>query len=211
MQPESSVTWGSLRSNAEKAMQPLPEGTRVPVIVEKSEVKTASTGSLMVVVTLAVFEGDHASRKLFNNFVLTPDNAFAMTMFFRQLGAFGLDEQFFAQLEQAPGDLESHLGRIADALKDRKAWLTMAKPREWQGVMRDNPGNFEPYAGQGALNFNPGLPASTGGLVGGPPVPSGIGNGAVPQGSTSPGSAVATPGTSTAHSGGSAAPPVPTF
>jgi Protein of unknown function (DUF669) len=177
LQPDNqtSVTWGSLKKTAEDAMRPLAQGTRVPVIVEEASYKKASTGSNMIVAKLAVFEGEYANRKLFNNFVLSPDSAFAVTMFFRTMNAFGITDQVFGELEKQPGDIESQLGIIADLLVNRKAWLTMGEPRTYQGVTRDNPGSFEAYPGQPAINLTAGLPISGGAVGAGPahvpPVP----------------------------------------
>jgi hypothetical protein len=149
------------------------------------------------VVTLVVFEGEFAPRKIFNNFVLSPESPFAVQMFFRNMSAFGLDDAFFAKLEGSGSDIKQQLEMIADALVDRKAWLTMDEPRTYQGVTRDNPGQFEPYAGQQPVGFAGGVPisASAGAAVGGPP--------SVPQG--------AGPTVGAAPSGGDGPPPVPSF
>lgn len=199
MQPGNdgtSVSWSKLRGDAEKAMQPLPKGVRVPVAVEKAKYQKASTGAHMVVATLVIFEGEHSPRKVFNNFVLSPDSPFAVQMFFRNMSAFGLDDGFFTKLEGSGVSIEQQLEMIGDALVNRKAWLTMDEPRTYQGVTRDNPGQFEPYAGQQAINFAGGVPvsASSGAAAGGPP--------SVPQTSATP---------AAAPTGDGAPPPVPSF
>lgn len=160
-----TVRWGDLKKKAEDALKPLPEGTLVNVIVEKAEAKFASTGSLMIAANLAVYEGPYQNRKIFNNFVLTPDNDFAMNMFFARMGAFGIDGAFFDALSAMEGaPIEQHMAWIAEALVGRKAALTMAAPRAYQGVERDNPGSFAAIPGQPPAVFNPS--AATGGAPG---------------------------------------------
>lgn len=175
MQPGNTVTWGALKQQAEEAMKALTEGTRITAVVEEAGYKMASTGSHMVAMKLAVTEGPHANRKLFNNLVLSPDNAFAMTMFFRNMAAFGVTDQVFASLESVPGGPEQHLAIIGDAIIGRKVTIVMAAPRAFQGVERDNIGTIESVPGQPALNLNIGLPAggttATSAATGGPPVP----------------------------------------
>lgn len=214
MQPGNtgSVSWSTLKKNAEDALRPLSQGTRVPVVVEEASCKTASTGSKMIVAKLAVFEGDYANRKIFNNFVLSPDNAFAVNMFFRALAAFGITEQVFAELERSAGDLETQLSIIADLMVNRKAWLTMAEPRTYQGVTRDNPGSFEVYPGQPAINLSAGLPTAGVGASAAntPPVPT-VTTPASPAAAAPVPTPAASPTVGQGPTVGSAPPPVPSF
>jgi hypothetical protein len=174
------VSWGALRKNAEDAMRPLPEGTVVIAIVEKAEYVKASTGSDMIKIEAAITEGPHKPRKVFNNFVLSPDNSFAMNMFFANLGAFGVTAEVFAQLENVPGDVVTHLKIIAPSLVGRKIQITMGKPRAYQGVERDNPVAFEAIPGQPPITLNPAAAAAgstgAGDVAAAPPSLAGVGN-----------------------------------
>lgn len=163
------IDWASLRSTADKATKPLPDGD-YKVQCTKAELVTATTGSLMVKVNLTVTEGEWANRIIFNNFVFSPEKPFALKMWFDNLGAFGLNDQFFAQ---GPS-----LEQVAGAILERYAIVTL-KQREWpegSGTMRNECADFKTAGGVSAMMApavsnipSPAAPAAASGAV--PPVP----------------------------------------
>lgn len=210
-----SVKWGALRRDAEEAMKPLAEGTQVPVIVETAEYARASTGSNMIKVKLAVTEGPHANRKFINNFVLSPDSAFATNLFFANMAVFGITDAVFAELEKVPGGVEQHLTVIANALVGRRALMTMAAPRVFQGVARDNPGSFTAVPGQPPVNIGnaAAVAGAGGGAAAGPPSLGGVGAAGNAHNQSAPGEAPSVPSGSGPTVGAAptvgSAPPVP--
>lgn len=181
----AETTWGALRKTAEDASKPLPKDT-YDVTVSKAESTVASTGSPMIKATLDVKSGPQAgNRKLFTQFVMKADAPFAVQMFFTNLAAFGLGEQFFAQL---PDDLEAGMPIIADALVGRSARANV-EPRPYQGVERDNVTGFAPPLGgaQAASVASsiagPPVPGQSSAAPAGPPVPQSPPTPGVPQGS----------------------------
>lgn len=144
----TKTTWGALRQTAEDATKPLPADW-YDVAIEKSEATTASTGSPMIKVTLVVTSGAQANnRKVWTQFVLKADSPFALTMFFKNLAAFGLGETFFDSL---PDNIEEGLPLIANTLVGRTARAKI-EPRAYQGVERDNVTELAPGTGGGQVS-----------------------------------------------------------
>jgi hypothetical protein len=154
------INWKDLKQQADDATKPLPDGD-YPVTVTKSELKKASTGADMVVVQLTVTGGDRAGRVLFNNFVFSPEKAFALKMWFDHLGAFGLDDNFFAN-----GPTLEH---VASALLNRSAIVTTSV-REWQGRQLNECKQFKPAGGVPGLPSTMPMASAAAGSM--PPVPS---------------------------------------
>jgi hypothetical protein len=89
------------------------------------------SGNEMIVTKLRCLVGPYAGKHITNNFVLTADNPTALNIFFRHMSAFGLDDNFFAQIGQ--GDLSP----IANALKGRRARITIGH-RTWNGANQND-------------------------------------------------------------------------
>lgn len=141
----TSVSWGALKKTAEDATKPLPVDWYDMVVV-KAEFKTASTGNLMIAAQLEVIAGPSKTRRVFTNFVLAVDNGFALSLFFRRMAAFGLDDAFFTTLEQyAP---EQGMSIIAQSLVNRAARVKVGI-RQWQGQDRNDCEEFAPLAQTG--------------------------------------------------------------
>lgn len=164
------IDWASLRTSADKATKPLPKAD-YRIQVTKSELtKAQSSGADMIKVNLTVVEGEWASRILFNNFVFSPEKAFALKMWFDNLGAFGLDDAFFAQ---GPS-----LSQVAMALLERFAIVSVDQ-REWpagSGTMRNECVGFKPITGAAAVRM-PSAVAAGAAVI---PSPSVAPSGAVP-------------------------------
>lgn len=140
-----AVNWGSLKQQADDATKPVPAGD-YPVQCTKAESKKASTGSDMIVLNLTIAGGEKAGRGLMSNIVFTPEKAFAMKMWFDRLGAFGLDDNFFAS-DESPSQ-EASLTRIAQALVGRTA-IAEVGIKEYpkgSGTMRNEVTGFKPGA-----------------------------------------------------------------
>jgi hypothetical protein len=183
------VSWGALRKMADDATKPLPIDW-YEVAVVKAEAKVYGTGSHGIAAVLEVQSGPHKTRRLFTNFVLVPENGFALGIFFRNMGAFGLDEKFFADLQQYP--LEQGLELIAQALVGRGVKVKVGI-RQWQGQDRNECTEFAALAGSGPVA--PGMITGPASMAGGPstgpvtsPTPSGplTPGGFTPSGPASP-------------------------
>lgn len=190
----TSVSWGSLKKTAEDATKPLPVDW-YDVTVVKAEAKVASTGSNMVSATLEVDSGPSKTRRLFTNFVLTPDNGFALGIFFRNMAAFGLDDRFFAELSQYP--IEQGMDIIAQQLQGRQVRVKVGI-RQWQGQDRNECQEFAPLSDAGPTA--PGMVTGPARVSAGPVAPGG------PTAPTSP----AAPSSPTAPLSPTSAPTTPT-
>lgn len=139
------------------SFEALPIGDYDIRVIE-STATTASSGKPMIKVKMEVITGPYAPRKVFNQFVLSLENPNAVSIFFRHMRAFGLDEQFFAALGP-----EGSLDPVAAALLGRQATVKLGH-REWQGENRNNCEGFKPFTGPSAVGVpgmpvNPGVPA----------------------------------------------------
>ncbi len=131
------MNWLDLKKTADEATKPATPGEYVTVCV-KSEVKQAqSSGADMIVVQLEVDEGPAKGKMFFNNIVFTPDNAFALMMFFKKIGAFGIDDNILAQ--------QPTMQQIADMMKGRRL-ICVVGIRTWQGADRNEVNEYKPLA-----------------------------------------------------------------
>lgn len=161
-----STKWGALKQQAEDATKPLPDDW-YDVEVTKAEATKASTGSDMIRATFKVVNGTREGRLLWTNFVLSTESPFAMGLFFKNLGAFGLDGAFFHGLETADAGIENDMRTIAATLIGRRAKVQVGT-KNWKGQDRNE---VQDYA------------APEGGPLGGtnaPAMPGGLGNIATP-------------------------------
>jgi len=176
----TGTTWGALKKQADDATRPLPDDW-YRLVCAKATCKTASTGSLMIYCQFKVDDGPQFGKSAFTNLVFSPDNSFALNLFFRKLAAFGFDDQFFRELEAAELDVEDGLQIIAAQLPDRAVKAEIGT-RQFQGQDRNEivsfaavPGaNARPVVDKQLLSGAPAGPPVPGGPVGppaGPPVP----------------------------------------
>lgn len=86
--------------------EPLPEGDYEFKVVE-AQATTASTGKLMFKLTNEVQGGPHDKRRVWDQWVVSPDNETAINIFFGKAAAIGLSKEYWmadpspAQVEQA--------------------------------------------------------------------------------------------------------------
>lgn len=144
------------------SMDALPIGD-YDVEVAKSEATVSSNGKPMIKVSMKVVGGPYERRTVLNQFVMSQDNPVALSIFFRHMRAFGLDEQFFMSLGR--GSIEP----VANALLGRRARLTLGH-REWQGETRNEVKAVKPYTGAPTAGPAAG-PVSTPGPVAPPLAP----------------------------------------
>lgn len=159
----ADFNWSDLYNTAKAVTwDALPNGDYEVKVVETDAVRTQN-GKPMLKAKLEVVNGQFAKRKILTQFVLSVENETALSIFFRQMKAFGLDEHFFATVP--PGQL----GPVAQALMNRTALVTVGQ-REFpagSGQMRNEVKNVQPSRIGGMPTTMPGAAAS----FGGPPVP----------------------------------------
>lgn len=186
----TTINWQDLKKTADESTRPVPDGW-YDVIIEKAEATVASTGSDMIKVVLRVLDGPHSGRRLWTNFVLSPESGFALNMFFRNLEAFGVDPAVVA-----PG---GSMDEIAYVLQDRQARAEVGT-RVWKGQPRNEVNRFTAstnvQVGTGAVPTPAGGSRSSvpGPTVPGPVVGSIPTTPTVPVTGASPGPAVIPPG-----------------
>lgn len=150
-------SWAELRRDADEGTRPLPDADYI-VTVASATATQASTGSEMIKLVLRVTSGPQAGRSLWTNFVLSPDNAFALQRFFRNLEAFGLDGRYL--------DTEPPMEKIAADLVNRSAVATVGS-RLFQGAPRNEITALRSTGSAGAAGTGP----VVGQLTGVPGVP----------------------------------------
>jgi hypothetical protein len=116
----------------------LPPGD-YDMVVTSAEAKTSSTNKLMIAVRMQIVNGPHAGRPVWNNFILNPEDPHELSLFFRNMKVFGLDETFF----RANPSPEA----AAEALKGCGARVTLGH-RTYHGEKMLNIERFDPLPGR---------------------------------------------------------------
>lgn len=129
----------ALRDAKGASFEALPRGD-YDVEVAQADAVRASSGKPMIKAIMRVLFGPYQGRQVFNNFVLSLENPQAMSIWFRHMRAFGLKDDFFAQLGNAG------LEPVASALVGRRARLTLGI-RQWQGEDRNEVNVVKPFTG----------------------------------------------------------------
>jgi hypothetical protein len=137
----TTVNFTQVLKDAKSAsFEALPVGD-YDVEVEKADSVTSSNGRPMIKTTFKVIVGPHTNRKIINNYVLVVDNPTALAIFFRNMKALGLTDEFWASLG-ASGTLDP----AAQSLIGRRARLKLGQ-KEWNGEMRNEVSQTMPYTG----------------------------------------------------------------
>lgn len=128
-----SIDWADLRKTADDGgFTVLPNG-EYDVFVNSANGGKTSTGKDRVRVTFKVENGPHANAPVTNDFVITPDNANAMSIFFRNMAVLGLSSEFFTSNPRA--SIES----VADAVAKKRARCRLKlSTRTWNNAERNN-------------------------------------------------------------------------
>lgn len=138
-------TWGDLIGAVKEGATPAPGGKYALLVKSASADVAKSSGADMIKTRLVIFDGPYAGKGLYNNFVLSVDNPNALAIFFRNMAAFGVGEDFFiARKDMTP---QQTLAELAELIQGRVAVCDVGIG-EWGGVSRNEiKGFFEPYAG----------------------------------------------------------------
>lgn len=169
----SQMDWSALKKFADDSTKPAPVGEYVVEVKKCDAANAQSSGNPMLKAQLVICDGPSAGKSVPNNFNLTVDNGFAMSIFFRHMAAFGLDDKFFAG--------QPSIEQVAATLVGRRARVQLSI-RTWQGRELNQVDNVMPLTG-GSLAT---VPAP----VGGPQVPT-------PSGPAVPATPSQTPSTPT--------------
>ena len=113
----------------------------------------------MIAANFRVVEGPAAGKSCFNNFNITPDSDFALGIFFDQLAAFGLSDEFFST--------DPTTEQLAASLVTRRANVELGI-RSWKGRDLNEFKSLRPLDGQAPM----GQPVAAAIPGGGPAVPS---------------------------------------
>jgi len=89
---------------AQTNYEPLPEGDYEFKVIE-AQATTASTGKLMFKLTNEVQGGPHDKRRVWDQWVVTPDNETAMNIFFGKGAAVGLNKEYWLS-DPTPAQVE---------------------------------------------------------------------------------------------------------
>lgn len=138
----TTSSFGNLVQKAQEAgsgFDLLPDGPYLAKIIE-SEFKHSANGKPQIKTRWEVIQGPHAGAKgLWNYFTLTIENPNAVAIFFRQLKALGITQEFLDALSEL--DNETAVKHIAGALEGRVAAIKVKVDHEYQNnkIDRINP------------------------------------------------------------------------
>jgi hypothetical protein len=141
--------WSDLLKEAGAAgagFEPLPIGT-YDVKITKSTHKVAQSGKSMFEVEMQVLSGPHANRRIWNRFVISPENPKALAYFFGNMRALGLTTTFF---EGSPTDEQ-----VAAALTDKQCRIEVGQSEYNGSVRNDVKKVLPPEGGQTATTTAP--------------------------------------------------------
>lgn len=131
--------WQELLESAEESTEysPLPEG-EYPLVITETEVVQSSTGKTGFKTVSEVLGEDHAGRKVFNSFYISPESPKALGIFFRHMAALGLDSEYFASNpseEDIADELlgAQFLGVIAHTQNDGKTYANIQDVKPLDG------------------------------------------------------------------------------
>jgi hypothetical protein len=144
-------SWTDLLGDAGESTSydPLPEGD-YDLVIKEAKATQSANGKTMYVVTTEVMNGPHAKRRVWHNFVITPDNPNALTWFFRNMGVLGLTREYFAS---NPSDHQ-----VAEALVGRQ-FRGQVVIRKWQNQDKNEIKAFY-TAGGAPSGFTPSVSAA---------------------------------------------------
>jgi hypothetical protein len=155
---DTELDWGSLRKRADDSTKPPEPGWYVLECMKAERRNAQTSGNPMVYAQFRIVEGAAAGKTgIFNNFNLTVDNDFAMSIFFRNMAAFGLDDQYFAS--------NPTLDQVAAALVGRRANVELGI-ETYQGIPRPRFKNVRAADGQLPVSGAASLPGMTSGPAG---------------------------------------------
>ncbi len=152
-------SWEDLLNDAGGAgdsFEPIPTGD-YDFEISKADATQTQNSKTMYKVQCKVESGPHATRLVFHNFVVSPENPNALAMFFRQMNVLGLNREFFSSNPSDHNVAEHLIG---------KRFRGQVTIKQWQGQDRNEIKQFF-TAVSGALGN--GVPTPGSGI---PPAPS---------------------------------------
>lgn len=183
------LDWSALAKEAATAGV-LPAGD-YNVIVATAEATQSSNGKPMIKTKLRVADGPHKDKPVWNQFVVSAENAIALRIFFQHMAALGLDSSFFAK--------NPSMDVVAQNLVNRACVVELGV-RTWQGADRNEVKAVKPPQAGG--------PMAPGVVTGPPTIGPSAAVGAAPTPVATP-AAVPTPATPNPTAAGPSVPPPP--
>jgi hypothetical protein len=145
------------------------------VEIHEATATISSTQKPMIKIKAKVITGPHTKRTVMTQFVLSVENAVALNIFFRNLRAFGLTDEWLTAIGGA-----NDLTPIAQALVGRKARFTLGQ-KQYQGETRNEVNGVKPMTGAPAAppqslpgSGLPGAGMPTGGVTTPPAQPAAV-------------------------------------
>jgi len=105
----STLDWAQLIKDSKDGggdYSPIPSGDYEFVVVE-APLKTTSTGKIMFSMKAQVTGGAHDKRLVWDNFVISPENNTALSIFFSQMAAMGLNKEGFFDRGPSPEQIST--------------------------------------------------------------------------------------------------------
>lgn len=119
-EPET-YNWGEMLAESNIQEQPMPIGDYDAQVVA-AEDGQASNGKLMFKMVWQIVSGPYAGRRLTRNMVISKDSKKAMQVFFRQMRALGLDDQFWMSNPPPYAVAERMINRMARVQITQREW-----------------------------------------------------------------------------------------
>lgn len=137
----STLNWSDLIKNAGETAtyEPLPDGDYDLTVVE-AVAKVTQSGKTMFALKAQVESGAFAKRLVWDNLTVSPENATALGIFFKKMGALGLTREFFDR-QPMPTNAQ-----IEQALAGRRFRAQIGQ-KTYQGQKRNEIKNYYPAAG----------------------------------------------------------------
>jgi hypothetical protein len=195
-----SINFAQLYENSGGPYEPVPKN-EYEVVIDSCEVGKSSTDKLMYKLKYKIVGGPQNGRTVYNNITLTTDKPNALKMFFTQMKAMGLPNEYWASNPSPDTVAAALVGRQCRIIVDH---------REWNGEMREDVKGIKPSLGGGpAVIPSPSAGPSTSAT---PPTPSVAASAPSPAPSPEPVSAptpAPTPEPESAPASSATPPPVP--
>jgi hypothetical protein len=144
----TTVNWAELINEASTgAANPVPPGD-YDIIVREASHTTTQNGKLMFKVKMQILTGPQLNRTVYNNFVVSPENANALSFFFQHMAIFGMDQNFFLANPSPDTVVANLLNKQAKIQTDL---------RDWNGAKQVDVKKISP-ATPGVVQQQPGVP-----------------------------------------------------
>jgi hypothetical protein len=134
-----TYSWDDLLKTADEAGFSVLDPGEYDVRIKTAEAIRFGSGRDGIKTNMEVIAGPSKGRGgIFNNFVLSPENPQAVGFFFRNMGTFGLDRNYFAA--------KPSLAKVATDMVGRTARIQIAH-REWNGQTQMDVKSMKPIPG----------------------------------------------------------------